>query len=378
MRSGTFNTAASFGRELKAQALYSFVPAARKFLEKPMNSTEGKASMESGKAEDEADEADEEEAGAGFIKQLFKDLDAIEKVEGTDMQELLKALESLFAGWTWLARLVPRGQGGYPTLIIDEANRLHEWSLSESEEENLMTLQAWLIMVTKQMGVTNVILCSSEDFFKFWVEAHFGKDRYMVGVVGDLTEEESFKFFKWLLKDRDVPPGIWKEIYDYFGGRINSLKHIARQLSWCRNDEAEMQATWEKARRFMQAKSWAEIAKGMQPENLPQKWTRPVLGIPFAEDRLKGVSPLWTPDEFKLLLKRLTDAEGGVCSINDLRQVIRKEALFSLIQHNFLHYREESLFGGRDLDWFKGRFPIVMPVSRPKFHAMKQVLSDYK
>ncbi|XP_024545091.1 uncharacterized protein LOC9645062 [Selaginella moellendorffii] len=60
-------------------------------------------------------------------------------------------------------RLFHGKAAAFPTLLIDEANRFHEWSLCPKEQHHLRNLQDYFLMLTKETNTANVILCSSED-----------------------------------------------------------------------------------------------------------------------------------------------------------------------------------------------------------------------
>ncbi|EFJ26376.1 hypothetical protein SELMODRAFT_412901 [Selaginella moellendorffii] len=57
-------------------------------------------------------------------------------------------------------RLFHGKAAAFPTLLIDEANRFHDWSLCPKEQHHLRNLQDYFF---KETNTANVILCSSED-----------------------------------------------------------------------------------------------------------------------------------------------------------------------------------------------------------------------
>lgn len=363
MRSGTFNTARSFASELKAQTILSYVPAVASICD----------SVLSGQLKETVDGGFPLSEGIKMQAKMLKGfVTEVENTQDTDMLKLIKRLEGLFLNSRVLIQRLGYGaDAGFPTLIIDEANRLHEWSLSTEEQQNLSTLQAWLIMITKEMGLANTVLCSSEDFFRVWMNTHVGSsERYLLGIVGDLTEDEALEYFKQqLLFHREckfsstykLPDGLWKDIHGYVGGRVSTLKLVADQLSWALEDEDGMRSRWSNFLFAMRILSKEEMMAGFFPESAPV-------------DTL----PLWTAQEYAAVLKAMEAAQDGVVSKDALLRdkIISKIGLFSLIQHNFLHFREVGLWGGKDLKWFTGQFPIVMPTSRPRFHAIKEILLE--
>ncbi|KAI5085045.1 hypothetical protein GOP47_0001214 [Adiantum capillus-veneris] len=109
MRSGQYSTASSFASELKAQSTSVFLPAASAVLSRlPVQNVAN-------------------EALKGLVDGLKAHMDAVENATQTDMMELLKALEGLFLNWAAIARRYAHSrEATYPTMVIDEANMLHQ------------------------------------------------------------------------------------------------------------------------------------------------------------------------------------------------------------------------------------------------------------
>ncbi|EFJ22753.1 hypothetical protein SELMODRAFT_415937 [Selaginella moellendorffii] len=383
MRAGKFNTAASFSRELKAK---SAVPLISRVVSEGLKAAVGveipeEVEMETGQALKEA-------------------VQHVESASPDNMTILLERLEALFS--TVKASFTGFTHGAaaaFPTLIIDEANRLYEWSASHEEQENLATLQEWLVMITKQKKLANVVLASSEDSFRIWMGNRVGRERFTVAVVGDLGDEESFEFFMrgltspWeyycpSVKDYVFPQALWEEIHGYVGGRMLLLDRVAAKLSphlaclmvkgadmkeRSKEVEAEMKQTWNSFMVSLRSALYNEMLLGCGPHSLSAEWKRPGP----TDAALAETKPLWTKEEYLQLLGMITARSGVVSEDEVLAAGVSEQALKSLIMHNFAHYRDIGEWGGTDLAWYKGGFPVVMAMSMPYFHAMKDVLARH-
>ncbi|EFJ29238.1 hypothetical protein SELMODRAFT_410880 [Selaginella moellendorffii] len=357
MRAGTFSTAASFARELKSQ-MSPFLAAAAEFAKNIPKVGDSKVDAFAGVVG----------ASAGA---LSAHIQAVERTPDTDLPALLKSIHGLLFSWrTRARRFMPGKDGGFPTLIIDEANRLHEWSLSPEELEHLRTLIAYFIMVTKERQEANVILCTSEDFFKFWLDLCVGAERYQLRVVGDLTEEQAREFFLMAVRDGwgadgyKFPEDLWKKMFSFVGGRTLLLKRLAENLTWYLEDESLLRKAWASECKILADATRLDVEKGFKPMEVQSKWNME--------------EPGWSVKEYEGVLTELSRAEGGVVSVQYLidSKVISRVALHSLVQHNFLHYRSSLCPWADDLAWYKGKWPIVMAPSLPRLHAMASIIEE--
>ncbi|KAI5077847.1 hypothetical protein GOP47_0007671 [Adiantum capillus-veneris] len=103
-----------------------------------------------------------------------------------------------------------------------------------------------------------------------------------------------------------------------------------------------------------------EVYKGMEPENLS----------------LKGIPPCWDRDAYLQIMKVLCECEDGVMSWKDFVALpfCSTKIARALICYNLLHCRSKSRLAG-DLRWYKGSWPVVMPISRVHLNAMKDLVA---
>ncbi|MCO5551757.1 hypothetical protein L7F22_005260 [Adiantum nelumboides] len=196
------------------------------------------------------------------------------------------------------------------------------------------------------------ILCSSADYFRSWMNKQLGDDRYLVGIVGDLTEEEeALEFFKQQLllgrpskfvQSYKVPDYLWKEIFVFLGGRVNTLKLLANELTWDLDDEKEMVSTRQQFKHPWWTKALADVKVGFDPANIEEKWALRILGarVSNLQEAPSFTIPLWIAEEYEALLGEMGAAKEGILSVDSLPKVISKKANYNLIQHNLLHYRD--------------------------------------
>ncbi|EFJ18825.1 hypothetical protein SELMODRAFT_419624 [Selaginella moellendorffii] len=344
MRAGTFSTAANFAKELKSQ-LNPFLAAAAEYA-KTIPTVDNVAASAGG---------------------LSEHIQAVERTPDTDFQALLKSICGLLFSWR---RLASRKDAALPTLIIDEAHRLLEWSLAPKEQQHLRTLVAYFIMVTKERQEANVILCTSEDFFRFWLHLHVGPKRYQPRMVSDLTEEQAREFFLmalldgWVADGYKFPEDLWKEIFSFVGGRTLLLSRLALNLSSYLEDESLLRKAWASQCKILVDATRQIVEMGFGPMDF--------------QGNLDSDRPCWNVEDYEAVLRELTRAEGGVVSVQYLMgyKIISKAALHSLVQHNFLHYRSFLCLWADDLAWYKGKWPIVMAPSLPRFHAMASIIEE--
>ncbi|EFJ18823.1 hypothetical protein SELMODRAFT_419622 [Selaginella moellendorffii] len=333
MRAGTFSTAANFAKELEPQ-LNPFLAAAAEYAKTiPM--------------------ADNVAASAGGLSEHIQ---AVERTPDTDLQALLKSIRGLL--FSWRRRLTSRKDTALPTLIIDEAHRLLEWSLAPEEQQHLKTLMAYFIMITKERQEANRL------------DSRVGPERYQPRMVGDLTEEQARKFFLmalldgWVADGYKFPEDLWKEIFSLVGGRTLLLSRLALNLSSYLEDESLLRKAWASECKILVDATHQKVEMGFGPMDFQGNVDR---------DR-----PCWSVEDYEAVLRELSRAEGGVVSVQYLMgyKIVSEAALHSMVQHSFLHYRSSLCPWADDLAWYKGKWPIVMAPSLPRFHAMVSIIEE--
>ncbi|EFJ13949.1 hypothetical protein SELMODRAFT_424119 [Selaginella moellendorffii] len=77
--------------------------------------------------------------------------------------------------------------GAFPTIFIDEANVLRYWGPRELEE-----LMRQVVRISKQECGANIVLLSSENFFKSWIDHMPGVQGHVM--IGNFTKDEALAF----------------------------------------------------------------------------------------------------------------------------------------------------------------------------------------
>lgn len=194
---------------------------------------------------------------------------------------------------------------GVLTLIIDEANVLRHWRSDESQEA-LPSFLSFSVKIAKQDHLSGY-------YFRFWLEARVAASRVWKQCIGDFPEEEARGFLDHML-GCPCSSQMWKDVYDMCGGRACLLQRIATH-SYDNADE--------------------EVCKGLEPENLhPEE-----------------VPACWTGDAYMQIMEALCKHPDGVMPWKDV------------VALPFLLYCRSRSSLARDLSWYKGSRPVVMPVS---------------
>ncbi len=171
-------------------------------------------------------------------------------------------------------------------------------------------------------------------------------NNFLLDVIGDLTEKEAKEFFlgdgekgTWagIINDpsdpKPVPPGAeehWPAIYERCGGNIGMLKVLVK---------AARSGNWDSALENMVARPRATIANAFRPSLLMHR----------------NEPPLWTPDQWKLVLEKITTAPHHAVLRDELVKVLGNgdeqrgdEIFLSLAKYNLLALRPYSTLA-RDL-----------------------------
>jgi hypothetical protein len=165
------------------------------------------------------------------------------------------------------------------------------------------------------------------------------EDKFKVDVLGDLTEEEAQKFvygdgvtggWPGIINIRsgtkEVPDGAneqWPAIYERCGGNIGLLKQCVA--------EAQLFGNWDAALQGVVAGPRRQIVQGFKPEVYIVKG---------------GDAPLWTAQQWKMVLERSTTAPHHAVLLDELENELEKgsdkkgsEILLSMVKYNLLALR---------------------------------------
>lgn len=155
------------------------------------------------------------------------------------------------------------------------------------------------------------------------------EDKLEVEVVGDLTEEEAHKFVYgdgvaggW--------PGIireqWPAIYERCGGNIGLLQQcVAGATRW---------GNWDAGLNAVVTGPLEAVSRGFKPKVYIVKG---------------GEAPLWTKDQWKIVLERITRAPHHAVLASEIEEELGKgcdrggdEILLSMVKYNLLALRPPS------------------------------------
>jgi len=174
------------------------------------------------------------------------------------------------------------------------------------------------------------------------------EDKFRVEVVGDLTEEEAEKFMygdgvaggwrgivndSFTTKEELVEAkNQWPEIYQRCGGNIGLLQQCV--------DARDLKGNWASALKNVVVGPRGAVERGFEPE------------IYIAKG---GESPLWTDDQWRMVLERITTASHHAVLASELKKELGKgsekkgsEVLLSMVKYNLLALRPPSTLA-RDL-----------------------------
>jgi hypothetical protein len=204
------------------------------------------------------------------------------------------------------------------------------------------------------------------------------EDKFKVEVLGDLTEEEAQKFvygdgvaggWPGIINIRSgtraAPNGAneqWPAIYERCGGNIGLLKQCVA--------EAQLIGNWDAALQGVVAGPRSEIVRGFEPEVYIVKG---------------GEAPLWTAQQWKMVLERITTAPHHAVLVSEIKKELEKgsdkkgsEILLSMVKYNLLALRPWSVLA-RDLPqevYGKKRTLVVTLPIPAHVWAAKDVLED--
>jgi hypothetical protein len=177
------------------------------------------------------------------------------------------------------------------------------------------------------------------------------RDKFDVEVLGDLTEEEANKYFYgdgvvggWIgvINDpyaaKEVPAGAknqWPAIYQRCGGNIGLLRKCALK--------ARKFGNWEEALGIVVAGPLETVTEGFSPTVYSLKG-----------DVKGGEPPLWTKDQWKLVLEDIINAPHHAVLVSKVAELLDgsgrdgEEILLSMVKYNLLALRSYSALA-RDL-----------------------------
>ncbi|EFJ26079.1 hypothetical protein SELMODRAFT_413500 [Selaginella moellendorffii] len=258
---------------------------------------------------------------------------------------------------------MPGFLNGFPTIFIDEADALASWTRTAGGVQELDYLLRFLVRISKQENAANVVLASSENFFKKWLcdmEPFLGH-KVVRASVGHFNEEEAKEFVRQGLQESDLNRegleaevlAIWDDVYAHYGGAIMLLYDLLHMA--LRSQPGEVCKNWEVAKQQCMNEATCLVEEGFHPNNMGK-----------ANKMVKAAA--WTPDDWKNVVGAMAATEDGVLPFHSLSV----SGLESMVRYNFLEYREPT---GWDKDIKAISTPIFMPVTRAQHLAMRQVVT---
>ncbi|KAI5060146.1 hypothetical protein GOP47_0024566 [Adiantum capillus-veneris] len=297
----------------------------------------------------------------GQLRKFFeKALEGVSTTIGMDHPKIVDFLtfEKLVQPHVNLQKVVgkylqERQEDMSPTIVIDEANKLHAWLQDEVSKRTLYTYLDFFVHITNEARLANVILVSSDFFFGFWLNEKIGADRYNVQVIGDLPKLEARGFFEFAL-GQPCQDELWNCLYCVYGGAVLPLLQIVESMQLHEVDWKE-----KVLQSFFQMESHTSM--GLSPESM-DPWVLPAC---------------WTRDQYVDILTKMTEYENGVAPWYTMQQKFGAQVLKALICYNLVQYRTKSIMA-RDIAWYKGPWPVVMSLSRMHWLAVKQLVAREK
>lgn len=253
-----------------------------------------------------------------------------------------------FQNLLWDYLMLRRSKGfSAPTFVFDEATLLQLWLPDKFHHRVLSTYLNFFVHVTKEVCLANVVLVSSDFFFKFFLNGEIGATRFVYEVIGVFPEAEARGFFESTL-GKPCADDTWKSVYRLHGESALSLKVIAQ----CIHDGE----SWENLtlQLFRQMMDHADM--GFSSESLSPK----------------GIAASWTSLQYLNILAKMTQYPQGVTPFCVLQGLYGTNVLKALICYNLIQYRTKSAIA-RDIAWYKGPTPVAMPLSQIHWLAMREL-----
>ncbi|KAG7674720.1 hypothetical protein KSW81_006147 [Nannochloris sp. 'desiccata'] len=232
-------------------------------------------------------------------------------------------------------------QKKYPTIIIDEVNRLREWE--EKYPTDLTNFVDFLQRIAKQEKKAHVILLTSESFMVSWLQRGNGETVFEVIVLGDLPEEEAERFVRggkmedgngeeefwpgWISKypKLEMNDDDWKEVFEACGGSMFTL-------SRCVNSAGRIKSIL-----IQPAKKVRDIIRNGPKALVPPIGAGPAL---WTADHYKAVVPLIVESEHHAVPKKKAAAAlEGPPKVPMPEGVDADQILHSMVEWNVLNMR---------------------------------------
>lgn len=239
-----------------------------------------------------------------------------------------------------------------PILVIDEANELNALTKDSDGHDALTNLFKWLVLNTKEANRFHSLLVSSDSFFHLWVSNYVGASRFVNYVIGDLAKKDAETFWRERLLPQcnDVSiPLDFEDVYEICGGNIFLMK----KFYW---DYVIRSGMTQPRNFFMITQEKAKLTKALFSGETNNR-------------------PLWTRNQFLLIMEKLVNSETGFLNYNDICEEVGKAAVDSLIQDSLLHLRP-TVSISNDLPDHKENIPVVTAETPCGLIAMKHMVQE--
>lgn len=248
-----------------------------------------------------------------------------------------------------------------PILFIDEANKLKSLMKEEDGPKALSNLFEWFIKNTKQDSRFHVILGTSDSFFHLWIEKYVTASRFTSYVVGNLSRQESERFWNEKLLTqteflKDLPPPSFEEAYVACDGNMYLLEKYFNEYCASEGD--------------LKPSDFSVV--GAEKTVLVNSLRRSRLLDSVSPDE----SALWTREEYLEVMRMLVEANNNFLFYQDVCDVIDQRVVDALIEANVLHLRPTEKYS-YDIPGHKSR-PILTAETPSSLLAMREILKEVK
>jgi len=248
-----------------------------------------------------------------------------------------------------------------PVLFIDEASRLNSLLRDPEGHEALVNMFQWFVKSAKQSHQFHVVLASSDSFFPLWVTKFVGSSRSKCYVIGDLSRDESKKFWeeKIVVKlnrpDIEKPP--FESAYSVCGGNMFLLSHYIK-------DYLIAEGKFEPKNFFLVRQERTRLVRAIW-KDLGQ------IGALTSQDS----KPEWSKDQLYQMMELLVKSPDGFLEYENLCVTMTQKVVDSFIHYKILHLRSSKEFA-----WDIPNAPIeraIVTAETPSaIEAMRQLLNE--
>ena len=248
-----------------------------------------------------------------------------------------------------------------PILFIDEASRLNSLLRDPEGHEALVNMFEWFVKSTKQSHQFHIVLASSDSFFHLWVTKFVGSSRFKSYVIGDLSRDDSKKFWEEKivvkLNSPDIEKPSFESAYSVCGGNMFLLSNYF-------NDYLLANGKFEPKSFFLVRQERTRLVRAIW-KNLGQIET----------STSHDSKPEWSKDQLYQMMELLVNSPDGFLEYENLCLTMTDKVVDSFIHYNLLHLRPSKEFAW-DIPNAPTERAIVTAETPSAIEAMRQLLNE--